>query len=210
MNILLVEDHHIVREGVRRILVDAFPSVHIGEASSAIEAMARLTDVVWDVVLLDLSLPGRSGLDVLKDIRLAYPRLPVLIMTMHAEDQYALRAFRGGASGYITKGSGAQDLLIALNKVLAGGRYVSADVAEQLVNTLGSLDRRPPHEQLSDRELQVMVRLASGRSVKEIGHELGLSHKTISTYRARLMAKMHLRTGAELVRYALRAGLVDA
>jgi two-component system invasion response regulator UvrY len=207
--ILLVDDHRIVRDGLRRILAEALPDATFGEAATATEALVAARSAPWDLVVLDVSLPSRSGLDVLKELRHDRPDARVLMTTMYAEDQYALRSFRAGAAGYITKDSGPDDFVAAVQKVLAGGRYVSPSLAEHLASTLGSDTGRPPHERLSDRELQVLRLLASGLSVKEIGHQLHLSDKTISTYRARVLEKLQLRTAAQLMRYAIGANLVD-
>src|SRR5688572_956003 len=202
VRILLVDDHAIVREGLRRILSDVFDELVLGEALSGAEALDRVRRSTWDLVILDISLPGRSGLEVLKDLRKLRPRLPVLVMTMYAEDQYALRSFRAGAAGYISKARAPEDLVEAVRKILDGGKYVSPSVAEHLATTLTSDGGRPLHESLSDRELQVLRMLANGMSVKEIGFELNLSEKTISTYRSRVLEKMNMRTAAQLMRYA--------
>jgi DNA-binding NarL/FixJ family response regulator len=209
MRILLVEDHAIVREGFRRILADTFDNLVCGEAGTGPEALAQVRGGTWDVVVLDISLPGRGGLEILKDIREVRPRLPVLMMTMYPEDQYALRAFRAGASGYITKGSPPDEVVEAVKKVAGGGKYVSATLAEHLAGNLMSDTGRPKHEALSDRELQVLRMIGAGKTVKEIGFDLHLSEKTVSTYRTRLLEKMAMRTTAELVRYAIRSNLVD-
>lgn len=207
--ILLIDDHAVVREGFIRILCDAFEDLETGQAGNAPEALQLLRSASWDLVVLDISLPRRSGLELLKEIRKLKPRLPVLVMTMYAEDQYALRSFRAGASGYITKSRAPGDLLEAVKKILAGGKYVSPSLAEHLATTLTSETGRPLHESLSDRELQVLRMLASGMTVKEIGFQLKLSEKTISTYRARILEKMNMRTAAQLMRYAIRTDLVD-
>lgn len=211
MRILLVDDHAIVREGLRRILADVCDpeALVVGEASCEREALAQLRAECWDVAVLDISMPGRNGLETLKEIRRRRPRLPVLMMTMHAEEQYALRCLRAGASGYISKDSAPEELIEAIERVRTGGRYVSRTLGEHLAASLVSDAGRPLHESLSDRELQVMQMLASGMSVKEIGFALRLSDKTISTYRSRLLEKMKMRTGAQLMRYAIRAKLVD-
>ena len=209
MKILMLEDHAIVREGFRRILSDVFEDLVFGEAGSAPEGLQRLREDAWDLVVLDISLPKRSGLEVLRDIRAHKPDVPILVMTMYAEDQYALRSFRAGASGYITKGSTADELVGAVRKLLAGGRYVSPALAEHLATRLVTDTGRPLHESLSDRELQVLRMLAKGMAVKEIAFELHLSEKTISTYRTRVLEKMNMRTAAQLMRYAIRTDLVD-
>jgi DNA-binding NarL/FixJ family response regulator len=209
LNVLLVDDHAVVREGFRRILADVFHDLSVGEASTPHEALSLVRSAAWDLVVLDISLPGRGGLEILGDIHSVRPGLPVLMMTMYAEDQYALRAFRAGAAGYITQGSAPEELVEAVRKVISGGKYVSSALAEQLATHLVSSEGRPLHETLSNRELQVLRMLAAGKSVKEIGFELKLSEKTISTYRARVLEKMNMRTTAELMRYAIRAHLVD-
>jgi DNA-binding NarL/FixJ family response regulator len=209
VRILLVDDHAIVRDGLRRILADEFEGATIGEAANADEAMAQVRAGAWDVVVLDLSLPGRGGLEVLREIRAQHRDLPVLVMTMYSEDQYALRAFRNGASGYVTKGCGADELVRAVRKVQGGGRYVTPSLAEVLAASLTGNPGAAPHEALSDRELQVLRMLASGKAVKEIGFDLGLNEKTVSTYRTRMLEKLGLRTTAEIIRYAIRAGLVE-
>ncbi|MDB4937018.1 MAG: response regulator with a DNA-binding domain [Labilithrix sp.] len=209
MKILLVEDHAIVREGFRRILSEDITGACIGEAASSAEALDRVRAEAWDVVILDISLPGRSGLETLKDIHALRSGLPVLIMTMYGEDQYALRAFRAGAAGYVTKGSSPEDLVAAVQKVASGGKYVTPTVAEKLAARLSDDGGRPLHESLSDRELQVLRMFGDGKTVKEIGVDLALSVKTVSTYRTRILEKMGMRTTAQLVRYAVGAGLVD-
>jgi len=209
MRILLVDDHAVVRRGIRQILADDLPASDFGEAGSTQEALERLAEADWDVIILDISMPGRSGLEALKDIRALRPHLPILVLSMHSEDQYAIRAFRAGASGYLTKESAPATLVEAVRKVEAGGRYVSATMAEKLAANLTMDEGRPPHESLSDREFQVLRMIAAGKSVKEIGFDLHLSEKTISTYRTRLLEKMNMRCNAELTRYAVHAGLVE-
>lgn len=207
--VLLVDDHAVVRRGVRDILGESLGKVAFGEASKPSEAMEKLRDQDWDVVVLDISLPGRGGLDALRDIKRLRPNLPVLVFSMHAEDHYALRALRAGAAGYVNKDSAAEDLSGAVRKVLAGGTHVSVRVAETLAKSLRVDTSRPAHERLSDRELEVLRGLAAGKTVKEIGVGLALSEKTVSTYRTRLLEKMQMRTNAELIQYAIREGLVE-
>lgn len=209
MRFLVVDDHAVVRRGVVELLVEAFPGCEAVEAASGEEAVSLFAVGAWDLVVLDLEMPGRGGLDALKRIRGHRPEVPVLVLSAHTEDQYAIRSLRGGARGYVTKASAADELVLAVNKLLAGAAYVCASLAGHLASMLTAEPERPPHEALSDREMQVFRMLASGKSVKEIGHELALSDKTISTYRARVLEKMNLRTNAELMRYALRTGLVD-
>lgn len=208
-SILLVDDHEVVRDGVSKILNEQPATVTFGEASTGSEALRLIRKQNWDVVVLDLSLGSRSGLEVLKEIKQVRPKLPVLILSMHSEDQYARRAFKAGASGYITKDSSRDELLMAINKVIAGGVYVSPALAERLVIDLGHGTDRPPHETLSDREFEVMQLIASGKTVGEIAVLLSLSDRTISTYRSRILEKMGFRSNAELTHFAIRNNLVD-
>ncbi len=207
--ILIVDDHEVVREGIKRILDEEPGDVVYGQAGGAADALNLVREQDWDVVVLDLSLEGRSGLEVLKELRQIRPRLPVLILTMHSEEQYARRAFKAGAAGYITKDSPGAELVRAINKVIEGRRYVSPALAERLVFDLERGAERLPHETLSDREFEVMCLLASGKTVSEIAQFLSLSDRTISTYRARILSKLSMRTTAELIHYAIQSKLVD-
>jgi two-component system invasion response regulator UvrY len=207
--ILIIDDHEIVRDGLKNILNEQSEDRTFGEAGTPPEALALATEQDWDVVVLDLSLGDRSGLEVLKELKQIRPQLPVLILSMHSEEQYARRAFKAGAAGYIAKDSSRADLLKAINKVAAGGRYVSPALAEELVIDLERRSDRPPHETLSDREFQVMRLIASGKTVGEIASLLSLSDSTISTYRARILEKMAMKTNAELTYYAIQNNLVD-
>jgi len=204
--ILTIDDHEVVREGVKGLFAAGL--AEFGEARSGAEAINLIRDSEWDIAILDISLAGRSGLDVLKEIRQLRLKLPVLMLSMHAEDQYAMRAFKAGASGYISKASSRDELRQAVLKVIKGGRYISPSMAERMVFDISSSDK-PPHEQLSDRELEVLCLIASGRTVGEIATSLSLSDKTISTYRRRILDKMHLSTNAELTHYAIRNHLVE-
>ena len=208
LRIMLVDDHPIVRRGLRDILVEAFDQAVIHEVGSAHEAMALARAQSWSVVILDLSLPDASGLDVLKKIRDARPRLPVLILSMHAVDQFARRAIAAGASGYLTKEAADAELVTAVMRLLRGGKYFGADVLEGMTVRQPGGDERP-HERLSDREYQVLRMIGSGKTVSEIASELVLSVKTVSTYRARVLEKMEMRTNAELTHYVVRHGLLD-
>jgi two-component system invasion response regulator UvrY len=205
---LLVDDHALLRRGLRELLVDELPNSLFGEAASGPDAIEQVGKSPYDLVMLDLSLPGRDGLDVLKELLLLVPEQLVLVLSVHAEEQYAVRALRAGAMGYVTKESAPEELSKAVRKVLGGGKYVSASLAESLANNLSS-SGAALHQSLSDRELQVLCRLGAGKSGKEIGTELALSEKTVSTYRTRILEKMNMRTNAELVRYALQAGLAE-
>jgi two-component system, NarL family, invasion response regulator UvrY len=202
--ILLIDDHEVVRAGVKRIF-DKQPSgeVVFGEASTPQNALDLVREQDWDVAVLDLSLGGRDGLEVLKELKQIRPRLPVLILSMHSEALFARRAFKAGASGYITKDTPRSELVSAINKVIEGGTYVSPALAEELVVDLRRGADRPPHELLSDREFEVMRLIASGKTVSEIAELLSLGDSTISTYRARILEKMGMKTNAELTHYAI-------
>ena len=209
VRLLIVDDHPIVRRGIVEVLAEAFPGGSIAEASDGAEALQAVYDGIWDLVVLDLSLPGRTGLDVLKEIRRASPRLPILILSTYPEQQFATRALRAGASGYLNKGSPPDVLLSAVRKVLAGGKFISASLGESLAADLDRDFSKPLHECLSDREYHVMLRIASGKTVSEIAEEIHLSVKTISTYRARILEKMRMKNNAELTQYGMRERLVE-
>jgi two-component system invasion response regulator UvrY len=207
--ILIVDDHEVVREGVKKILSEQPGAITFGEASTASEALRLAREQDWDVVVLDLSLGDRSGLEVLKGLKPIRSRLPVLILSMHSEEQYARRAFKAGAAGYITKDSPRAELVKAINKVIEGGVYISPALAERLAIDLGSGIDRALHEALSDREFEVMRLIASGKTVGAIAEMLSLSDKTISTYRARILEKMGMKTNAEIIHYAIQNKLVN-
>ncbi len=209
IRILVVDDHAIVREGLKQILGEVKDMAVRDEAGNGQEALAKIRANDYDVLLLDISLPGRNGLEILKEIKLERPKLAVLILSMHAEEQYAVRALRAGASGYLTKASAPDELIGAIRKVSRGRKYVSSSLAEKLADELDADTKRPLHETLSDREYQVMLMLASGKSVTEIAAELCLSVKTISTYRARVLAKMNMKKNAELILYVIQNRLAD-
>src|SRR5690349_19159530 len=206
MRILVVDDHAVVREGLKRILLDEFKDATFGEAANATEALAQVWKHSWDLVLLDVSMHGRSGLDVLKEIRSSASRVPVLVLSAHPEEQYAVRVLKAGAAGYLTKESAPEELCRAVRKVVSGGKYITASVAEQLAAEVQGLGQ-PAHESLSNREYQVMLLIAAGKVPKEIGDELSLSVKTVGTYRARILEKLKLKNNAELMRYVLERGL---
>jgi len=206
--ILLADDHSILRVGLRRILEDELGEVHIGEAGTIDEAMAQLRASSWDLLILDISLPARSGLDALPEIKALYPSLPVIILSMYGEQQFAIRALRAGASAYLTKERASEELIRAVRAVLAGRRYVGEALAETLAEHLSLHGDRPPHERLSAREFEVFRRIASAKTVSDIAEEMKLSVKTVSTYRTRILEKMELQTNAELMQYAIRQGLV--
>lgn len=207
--VLIVDDHPVVRDGIKRILEEKKGETTVGEAGAAQEAIELVRQENWDAVVLDISLGGRSGLDLIKELKQLRPKLPVLILSMHSEEQYARRAFRAGAAGYITKDNSRAELVAAVNKVIEGGRYVSPALAERLVFDIERGSDRPPHEMLSDREFEVMQLIASGKTVGEIAEQLSLSDKTISTYRARVLEKMDMKTNAEITHYAIKNKLVD-
>ena len=208
MRILIVDDHAVVRRGLRALLSDAFQGAVFGEAADAPQALDQLRGNIWDVALLDINLPGKSGLDLLKELKAEWPSLPVLVLSGHPEDQFAVRVLKAGAGGYMTKETAPEELATAIRKVLAGGRYVSPALAEKLALGVKRDLTRTPHETLSDREYEVMSRIASGKTVTEIAEELSLSAKTISTYRARVLEKLSVKNSAEIVKYAIRNGLV--
>lgn len=209
IKVLIADDHTIVREGLRRIIKDTPDMIVAGEAGSAQEVMSKLYDGNYDLVLLDISFPGRSGLDVLKQLKCLKPNLPVLVLSMHPEEQYAIRALKAGASGYLTKGSASDELIDAIRKIAKGRKYITASLAEKLASELETDTDRPLHETLTDREYQVLCMIASGKRVKEIGEELSLSVKTIDTYHARILRKMRMENNAQLIHYAIKNALVD-
>jgi two-component system, NarL family, invasion response regulator UvrY len=209
LRILIVDDHTMLRSGLKALLTTAFDAAVFGDASDGAEACECLRSQSWDIVLLDIALPGRSGLEVLKDLQSEWPRVPVLVLSGHKEDQLAVRAVKAGARGYMTKDSAPDDLACAVRKILDGGRYITATLGEQLASHAHHDPCGTPHETLSDREYDVMGRIASGNTVGEIADQLSLSVKTISTYRSRVLEKLRLRNNAEIVRYAIRNGLVD-
>jgi two-component system, NarL family, invasion response regulator UvrY len=209
MRALIADDHAIVRRGLKEILREAFARATFGEAQTAKEVLALVQKEPWDLVILDISMPGKNGLEILEDLRQTQPHLPVLLLTMHPEEQFAKRALKGGAAGYLTKESVPEELIKAVRKVLHGGRYVSVALAEKLAWDLGHSGDTPVHEVLSSREFQVLRMIASGNSVKEIAFELALSVKTVSTYRTRILEKTGLKNNAQLIRYAVQNHLVD-
>lgn len=205
--ILLVDDHVVVRRGVRAILEDHFAGISVSEANNGDEALAALTES-FDAIVLDLSMPGRSGFDLLTEIKHRKPKTPVLIMSLHGEEQFAVRALRAGASGYLTKAAAPEQLVAAITKIVRGGKYISETLAERLAADVSGDQLANLHERLSDREFDVMRGIASGSSVSEIAAQMHLSVKTVSTYRTRLLEKMRMSTNADLTRYAIENGLV--
>ena len=207
--ILLVDDHQLVRRGLAQIIADS-PGMEVaGEAGDGQEALEAVRAADFDVVVLDISMPGSGGLDVLKDLKTTKPAMKVIILTMYPEEQYAIRSLRDGASAYLTKGSAPEELIQAIRTVAAGKRYITPAVADKLATYVEDTAHRPPHEALSSRELQVLVRIGAGKEVKEVAGELNLSVKTVSTYRTRVMEKMHLESNSDLTYYALKNGLIQ-
>lgn len=206
LRILTVDDHEVVRRGVKEMFTEA--SATFGEARCGSEALTLIREQDWDIVVLDISLGGRNGLEVLAETKQLKPSLPVLILSMHAEEQYAVRAFKAGASGYINKACSGEELRRAILKIIKGGQYVGPALAEKIVFQL-SRSEQLPHESLSDRELEVLCSIASGMTVGEIAEKLSLSDKTISTYRRRVLDKMNMKTNAELTHYAIRNSLIE-
>jgi DNA-binding NarL/FixJ family response regulator len=202
--VLIVDSHAVVRDGIKKLVDGPDGAVVFGEATSPAECIRLARERAWDIAVLDLALAGRDGLEVLKELRQIRPRMPVLILSRHSEEQYARRAFKAGAAGYVSKDSAREELLKAFDKVLKGGRYVSPSLAEAIVVGLGPGSEHPRHEALSDREFQVMGLIASGKTVSQIGELLSISPKTISTYRARILNKMGLKTSAELTHYVIK------
>ena len=208
IRILVADDHTVVREGIKQILAGQEDMFVEDEAESGQEVLNKMTKKNYDLILLDISMPGRSGLEILEEIKLKQPKLPVLILSMHPEEQYAIRTLRAGAAGYLTKASAPQELISAIRKVARGGKYVTASLAEKLAFELDAGAEKPRHEKLSTREYQVMLMLASGQSVKEVAEELCLSAKTITTYRTRILEKMDMKKNAELTLYSIKNNLI--
>lgn len=199
----------MVRQGLKLILADHFKHAVFGEARNAQEAFTRVAKEKWDVAVLDVTMPGRSGLEVLKEIKRLRPKMPVLILSMHPEDQFAVRMLKTGAAGYLTKESAGEELVGAIEKVVGGGRYISSSLAERMASYLDVDVQKAPHERLSNREFLILRMIASGKAVSQIAKELSLSVKTISTYRARLLDKMDMKNNAELTHYAVQKSLVE-
>jgi DNA-binding NarL/FixJ family response regulator len=209
IRILVADDHTVVREGIKQILTGQDDMVVEDEAGNGQEVINSITKKHFDLILLDISMPGRSGLEILEEIKTIQPKLPVLILSMHPVEQYAVRTLRAGAAGYLTKASAPQELISAIRKVSKGGKYVTSSLADKLAFELDTGVEKPDHEKLSNREYQVMLMLASGRSVSEVAEELCLSAKTISTYRTRILEKMNMKKNAELTLYAVKNSLIQ-
>lgn len=211
IKVIITDDHPLVREGLKKVVEQGNIDIEVvKEASTAAELLNILSRELPDIVVLDIAMPGRSGLDVLKDIKERYPKLPVLILSMHPEDRFATRAIKSGASGYLTKTGISDELVTAIRVIVTQKkRYISPSVAEQLAQQMDNSSEKPLHETLSDREYQILCMIASGKKISKIAEELSLSVQTIHTYRARLKEKMNLKTNVELTRYALENQLVD-
>lgn len=208
IRVLVADDHTIVRKGLKQ-LISEHPDMEVtGEARNGPEVLSEVMEKDYDMVLLDLSMPGRGGIETIKELKALRPKLSILVLTMHPEEEYAIRALRAGASGYLTKESAPEELITAMRKVAAGSKYISIKLAEELAFALGGDTEKAPHELLSDREFQIMTMIGSGKTVKVIAAELSLSMQTVSTYRARILTKMKMKNNAELTLYAIRHHLV--
>lgn len=209
IRVLIADDHTLMREGLKQILAASGDVVVAGEACDGFQTLAMARSGEWDVLLLDMSMPGRSGVELIKQIKAEKPRLPILVLSMHKEDEYAIRSIRAGAAGYLCKDSAAQQLLVAIRKVAAGGHFINPETAGELAFGLIMRDEQPLHALLSDREFQILRRIVSGGGVNEIAQGLNLSAKTVSTYKARILQKMQMTSTAELIRYSLEHHLLD-
>ena len=208
IRILIADDHSVVRKGLRQILLEGFPTAHIEEVPDAEEMIKKIIQFPWDVVISDLSMPGRSGLEALQQLKQINPKLPVLILSIHPEDQYALRVLKAGASGYLSKDMAPDELVNAVQRVMLGKKYITASIAEKLASVLDQDSGKAAHESLSDREFSVLKLLAAGKSVSEIAESLFLSVTTVSTYRSRIMAKMGMKNNADITLYSIEHKLI--
>lgn len=208
MKVLIADDHSVVRRGLKQILLEGFPTAQIEEVPDAEELIKKVVQQPWDIIISDLSMPGRSGLEALQQIKQINPKLPVLILSIHPEDQYAIRVLKAGASGYLSKDSAPDELVNAVQKVLLGKKYITDSIAEKLASVLDSDTDKAAHETLSDREFTVLKLLAAGKSVSEIAESMYLSVTTVSTYRSRIMAKMNMKNNADLTLYAVEHKLL--
>lgn len=208
IRILIADDHSIVRRGLKEILCEEFPDATITEVSDGNELLQNAGNENWNIIISDLSMPGKTGLEALKILKEELPKIPVLILSMHPEDQYAIRVLRAGAAGYLTKGSASEELIVAVRKILSGRKYISASVAEKIAEHLEIDSKKELHETLSDREFAVMKLIASGKTISEIADALSLSVTTVSTYRARILLKTNMKTNAELTHYSIENNLI--
>jgi two-component system invasion response regulator UvrY len=210
LNILIVDDHAIIRKGLRQILLEKYPSATIDEAEDAEDVIKKLTGIHYDIVVCDLSLPGRSGLDVVEYVNQHFPKTPVLILSIHPEEQYAIRALKAGAAGYISKDTATEELVLAVQKIIQGRKYISASLADRMASRMDIYPEleKPTHELLSNRELEVFKSIAEGKSITEIAEQLSLSITTVSTYRGRIMMKMGMKSNAEMTKYCIEYKLI--
>lgn len=209
MRVLIADDHEIVRRGLRELLTKELGRVEVGEAGDSRSTMEQLASGRWDLLVLDINMPGRSGLEILEEARRLCPKMPVLVLSMYPEEEFAVRAFKLGASAYINKRCAAEELVVAIRKIMTGGKYVTPALAERILADISGEKPAAPHQLLSPRELQVLRMIASGKTMKEVAYELALSEKTVATYRARVAEKLGLSTNVELTRYAIKHGLVE-
>lgn len=209
IKIFIADDHAIVRKGLKQIISETPDMIVSEEADNGLEALDKISENNYDVILLDISMPGKNGLEILRLVKRKKPKLPVLMLSVHPEEQYAIRSLRAGASGYLTKESAPDELIAAIRKISKGGKFVNASLAEKLISELEIYVEKPSHEMLSDREYQVMCMSAMGKTLKEIAQELSLSIQTVSTYRTRILEKMKMNSIAEVIRYAVKHGLVE-
>lgn len=209
IKIFIADDHAIVRKGLKQIISETPDMIVSEETDNGLEALDKISENNYDVILLDISMPGKNGLEILRLVRRKKPKLPVLMLSVHPEEQYAVRSLRAGASGYLTKESAPDELIAAIRKISKGGKFVNASLAEKLISELDIYVEKPSHETLSDREYQVMCMSAMGKTLKEIAQELSLSIQTVSTYRTRILEKMNMNSIAEVIRYAVKHGLVE-
>jgi two-component system, NarL family, invasion response regulator UvrY len=209
MRILIADDHSLIREGLKKILLESLPFAEVTDVSDSAELLKLAINEQWDIIISDISMPGQSGIEVLKQIKVHVPNTPILMLSMHAPEQYAVRAIKAGASGYLTKESAPYELVTAVQQILLGKKYITNRVAEVLAGSLESYSNKLPHEQLSDREFEVLRMIVEGKSISEIGDILSLNVNTISTYRSRIMEKMNIRNNADLVKYAMENKLFN-
>lgn len=209
INVLIADDHPLIREGLKKILTAEPDMTVVGEAGNVVELFKVLERLAVNIVLVDISMPGESGLDAIKELRQKYPHVPVLVLSIHPEQRFAVRALKAGASGYIMKQGAVDELVHAIRKVVEGGKYVSSALAEQMATDLGNVGGKPLHETLSDREFQVMRLIAAGKKSHEIAEELSVSLSTVNTYRSRILEKMNMQSNVELARYAIENGLIE-
>jgi DNA-binding NarL/FixJ family response regulator len=208
MKILIADDHSVVRKGLILILAEAYPHAKIEEVGDAVDLLKKVSKEVWTVIITDITMPGRSGIEIIKEIKDLQPKTPVLVLSVHAAEEYAVRAIKAGAAGYLTKESAPEELVKALESLLRGKRYLTSEIAELLADSYGDNFDKAPHENLSNREFEVMKLLAAGKSISEMAETLSLSVNTISTYRARILEKMHMHTNTDIIKYAIQHNLV--